>query len=153
MPTEAMSTPAMAGPTMRAPFMTTLLRVTALVRRSGPTISNTKVWRAGMSKALTMPRASANAKTIQRRTDPVSTISPSTAARTPETAWVANRKWRLSTRSATTPPVGPSTSIGRNWKAITRPSHVPLPVSCSTSQPSATLCIHVPLTEMICPKK
>ena len=36
---------------------------------------------------------------------------------------------------------------------MTRPSHVPLPVSLSTSQPRATLCIQVPLTETICPVK
>ncbi len=85
--------------------MTTLLRVTALVSRSGPTISNTKVWRAGMSKAFTMPRVRAKANTIQSSITPVSTRTPSEAASSPDTAWVTNRKRRLSTRSATTPPM------------------------------------------------
>ncbi len=45
----------MAGPITRAEFMTTLLRLMALGMRSRPTISETKVWRAGLSKRLTTP--------------------------------------------------------------------------------------------------
>ena len=152
-PTAAMSRPASAGPTMRAPFMITLLRVTALVSRAGPTISNTKVWRVGMSKALTVPTASANPNTAAREAVPVATSRPRPNASAPESAWVMNSSRRLSTRSATTPPRGPTTSMGRNWHAMTRPSQAPLPVSCSTSQPRATVCIQVPLTETSWPAK
>ena len=50
----------MAGPMTRAEFISTLLRLTALGRSSWPTISETKVWRAGLSKRLTKPRPAAS---------------------------------------------------------------------------------------------
>ena len=53
----AIRTPASAGPTMRADWTMTLLRLTALTTRSGPTISITKLCRVGLSTALTAPRA------------------------------------------------------------------------------------------------
>ena len=55
-PKKRMSTPPMAGPITRAEFISTLLRLTALGNRSSPTISDTKVWRAGLSKRFTKPR-------------------------------------------------------------------------------------------------
>ena len=55
-PTVRMSTPPMAGPITRAEFIRTLLRLTALGKSSIPTISETKVWRAGLSKRFTKPR-------------------------------------------------------------------------------------------------
>ena len=55
-PTTRMSTPPMAGPITRAEFISTLLRLTALGSSSSPTISETKVWRAGLSNRLTNPR-------------------------------------------------------------------------------------------------
>lgn len=58
-PKRVMRTPPMAGPITREAFMTTVLRLTALGRSSRPTISIMKVWRAGLSKTLTMPRAAA----------------------------------------------------------------------------------------------
>ena len=45
----------MAGPMTRAEFMSTLFRLTALGRRSRPTISETNVCRAGLSNRLTTP--------------------------------------------------------------------------------------------------
>ena len=59
-PTTVMTTPPMAGPTTLEAFMTTVLRLTALGRSSRPTISMMKVWRAGLSKTLTMPRSAAS---------------------------------------------------------------------------------------------
>jgi hypothetical protein len=56
-PKAAISRPATAGPTMRAACTMTLLRLTALTRRSGPTISITKLCRVGLSTALTEPIA------------------------------------------------------------------------------------------------
>ena len=47
-PNRTITTPPMAGPTTREAFMTTVLRLTALGRSSRPTISITKVWRAGI---------------------------------------------------------------------------------------------------------
>ncbi len=48
----------MAGPMTRAPFMTMLFRLTALGRSLLPTISMTKVWRAGLSNMFTTPSTS-----------------------------------------------------------------------------------------------
>ena len=50
----------MAGPITRAEFMSTLFRLMALGMSSRPTISETKVWRAGLSKRLTTPSNEAN---------------------------------------------------------------------------------------------
>ena len=60
---------------------------------------------------------------------------------------------RLSTRSATTPPYGPSSSTGNVCSATTTPILVPEPVSTSTSQDCATVCIQVPTREMAWPRK
>ena len=53
----AISSPPIAGPTIRADWTMTLLRLTALTTRSGPTISITKLCRVGLSTALTQPIA------------------------------------------------------------------------------------------------
>ena len=58
-PTVRIRAPPMAGPMTRAEFINTLLRLTAFGRSSWPTISETKVWRAGLSKRLTKPRPAA----------------------------------------------------------------------------------------------
>ena len=50
--------------------MTTLFRLTALGRSSRPTISRTKVWRAGLSNMFTNPSSRASRKTCHRRTAP-----------------------------------------------------------------------------------
>ena len=59
-PKRRMSTPPMAGPITRAEFISTLLRLTALGSRSSPTISETKVCRAGLSNRFTNPRPAAS---------------------------------------------------------------------------------------------
>ncbi len=56
-PTVAIRMPAIAGPTIRAAWTMTLLRLTALTTRSGPTISITKLCRVGLSTALSRPKA------------------------------------------------------------------------------------------------
>ena len=56
---------------------------------------------------------------------------------------------RLSKRSARTPPHTPNSSVGTNCSAMASPMATPLLCdSCSTSQPSAIVCIHVPHCEM-----
>ncbi len=57
-PTPAIRMPASAGPTSRADWTMTLLRLTALTTRPGPTISITKLCRVGLSTELTAPIAS-----------------------------------------------------------------------------------------------
>ena len=63
-PRVRIRTPPMAGPMTRAEFMTTLLRLTALGRRSRPTISETNVCRAGLSNRLTTPSSAERANTM-----------------------------------------------------------------------------------------
>ncbi len=55
---------------------------------------------------------------------------------------------RLFIRSATSPPKGPNSSMGRNWRPTTIPRSTPLPVRWRTSHAWATVCIQVPETEM-----
>ena len=52
-------------------------------------------------------------------------------------------------RSAIMPPWTPSSSIGRNCIAIVMPTAAALPVSSSTSQSWAMLCIQVPVLVML----
>ncbi len=58
---------------------------------------------------------------------------------------------RLSTRSAITPPYGPSSRIGVIWTATSSPSAVPESVSVSSSQPWAMVCIQVPTSDTAWP--
>ena len=146
-------TAAIDGPTTRAAFMLTLFSVMALLTSSGPTSSSTKVRRAGVSTTATKPSPMATANTIQSCTAPVTVSSPSSSARDAAAIWVAISSLRVSKRSTTTPPSGPKKVTGRNWQAVTRPSSVLLPVSCSTSQPWATVCIQVPASETAWPPK
>jgi hypothetical protein len=60
-PASAITPPASAGPRMRAVCTITLFSATALTVRSVPTSSVTKLWRAGLSKAFTAPRANTSA--------------------------------------------------------------------------------------------
>jgi hypothetical protein len=56
-------------------------------------------------------------------------------------------------RSATTPAYGPSSNVGSVCRATTRPIAVPEPVSSSTSQDWAIICIQVPASEIDWPPK
>ncbi len=59
-PSPAMTRPAIAGPMTRAAMNMALLRLTALLTCSSPTISTTNARRAGLSTALTAPSPSAS---------------------------------------------------------------------------------------------
>ena len=52
-----------------------------------------------------------------------------------------------------TPAMAPKSSRGRNCRAVTSPSAVPLPVSFSTSQAWATFCMNEPAIEIDWPVK
>jgi hypothetical protein len=56
-------------------------------------------------------------------------------------------------RSASSPPQAPKSSIGRNCSAVVRPTATPESVRVRISQIAATVCIHVPEREIICPAK
>ncbi len=56
-------------------------------------------------------------------------------------------------RSATIPPIGATRKTGIWLENPTAPSSNPEPVSLYTSQDCATVCIHVPISEINCPLK
>ena len=59
-PTAAMTSPATPGPRIRAALNEALLRLTALASEVRGTISETNVWRAGLSMAVARPCSSAS---------------------------------------------------------------------------------------------
>ncbi len=148
-PTEASSTPAMAGPTMRAMLNDVEFSATALDRSRSPTSSETKVWLAGPSNAVTQPSSNANAYTCHSATAPNRVSRPSVSASTNMTDCVTTRMRRRSKRSAAEPVNGSSTMCGPNCSAITTPRLVALCcVSCvRTSQSCAVRCTQVPMLE------
>ena len=152
-PIVAITAPANAGPMIRADWMITLLRLTAFTTRSRPTSSITKLWRAGLSMALTAPRTNTSASTIHTVTSPEAVSAHSASAGSAISVWVIASSWRLETRSASTPPHAPANSIGVNCSAAVRPTAVALSVSRRTSHISPTVCIQLPLIETIWPVK
>ncbi len=128
-PIVATRMPATAGPVIRAPLKSEELSPMALIRSSRPTISTRNDCRAGMSNALTIPRAAASATMCHSRTTPPSVSAASANASTIEIAWVKTMiRWR-SNRSATAPPIGARRKIGTCRAKPTRPSIVARPVS------------------------
>ena len=143
----------MAGPTIRAALNEVEFSATAFDRSFSSTRSETKVWRAGESKAVTQPSRNANTYTCQSWTSPVTTRIPSPRARAPMEAWVANRSFLRSSRSAARPVRGKRRSWGPNWSAMTTPMAVAfLWVSwVNTSQSCPMRCIHVPTLDTMAP--
>ncbi len=152
-PTVAISTPPMAGPTALAALTVTEFSVIALRSSSLPTISRTKACRVEFSNALFRPRTMASRQTAQKVTAPVTVSRPRTSACRPIASWRTIMSRRLSTRSATTPPYGASSSTGSVCSATTKPRSVLEWVSTRTSQDCAVICIHVPASEIDCPVK
>jgi hypothetical protein len=152
-PIAAITPPASAGPTIRAEWTIRLFRLTALTTRSRPTISITNAWRAGLSTALTAPRTNTSASTIHASAAPELASAHSVSAGIAISACVTMSSRRLDTRSASSPPQAPATSIGTNCSAAVSPTTTLLFVRRSTSHISATICIQLPLSEMIWPMK
>ena len=150
----ASKTPAMAGPITRPVFIASMFNPTAFVSSSAPTISCTNVWRAGLSNALIAPCVDARSSSDHKARWSVITRSPKAPTVSANVTCVAITRRRLSKRSATTPPSGPSANTGKYNVAVTRPSTVP--PRCrrsSTSALNATICIQLPMTEMNWPMK
>jgi hypothetical protein len=129
----------------------TALRLTALRRSRGPTISRMKAWRAGFSKVLLSPRMTASSPTSHTWTTWVVTRTPSTRAWRPIIDCRKIISFRLSTRSATTPPYAPSKRTGSACRATIRPRSTLEWVRVRISQDWAVVCIQVPIREMACP--
>src|SRR5439155_19571922 len=103
-PTAPMITPATDGPTTAAPLNTEELSAIAFIRSCLPTISTTKDWRAGTSKALMVPVAAAAIRTSQYIAWPLELSRKSENEGIVNAAWVTSRIERLRKRSATIPP-------------------------------------------------
>ena len=98
-----------------------------------------------------MPRASTSAYTIHSSVAPVTFSAKSVSAGIAISVCVSISSRRLSRRSASTPPSAPNSRIGRNCSAAVMPTATPLPVRCTTSHISATVCIQLPEMETIWP--
>ncbi len=105
--------------------MRTPLRETAFLISSGPESSIRYACRAGLSIDCAMPVTTAQANTTMTVTCPVRVSSPSVSAETAIVDWVASISERFGSRSASSPPHGASSSVGRNCAALSRPSQVP----------------------------
>ncbi len=150
MPTPAapINTPATAGPTIRAALNIDELSAIAVIRSSRRTSSTMNAWRPGMSNALTMPNSTASSITCQVVTRPVQTSAARARASSIWSACVQTMSWRLSTRSTTTPAYSVNSSTPNERSAWFNPTANGELVMSSTSQPSATDCIQVPMSEM-----
>src|SRR6266487_698944 len=150
MPTPAtpIKTPATAGPTIRAALNMDELSAIAFMRSSLPTSSTMNAWRAGMSNALTTPKNTASAMTCHVVTLPVHTSTASASASSICKACVHTMSWRLSTRSTTTPAYSVNSKTPMERSACVKPTANGELVMSSTSHPSATDCIQVPLDQL-----
>ena len=124
-----------------------------MTTRSGPTISITKLWRAGLSSAFTLPRTSTRANTIQGVTTPLTVTANSASAGTTMPSWVSISSLRLSKRSASSPPYAPISNIGANCSAASSPTATPLLVRRRISHVSATIWTQLPLSDTTWPVK
>ena len=93
----------------------------------------------------------ASTQTCQSRTSPLIVSRPRTSACSPISDCNSTISRRLSSRSASTPPYGASTSTGRVCNATTSPNAALEWVSVSTSQACAVTCIQVPISEIAWP--
>ena len=105
-----MRRPAIPGPMSRPAWKDALLSPTAFGRSSTSTISETNACLVGLSKAATTPSSPASRYTCHSRATSATTSRPSTSANTPDAVWVAMSSRRRSSRSATAPLTGASSS-------------------------------------------
>ena len=145
--------PAIAGPTTRATLTITELRLTALRRSSGPTISSTNDCRAGFSKQLS------SAEQQRQHVDLPERDEAGDRQEAERQRQHAHRGLQADHEAALVHAVGDdarrtgrAAAIGRVWSATTAPSAVPEPVSFSTSQDWAIICIQVPTSETAWPR-
>jgi hypothetical protein len=104
LPNVASKAPAMTGPTIRVMLKMEELSAMALPRSSRPTISIMNAWRIGTSKATQVPRMGARIMIHPTVICPVavSTVSARDSSSMPVCSSIS--AFRLSTRSASTPP-------------------------------------------------
>ena len=144
---RATTAAASAGPTTRPKFHCAELSETAPSRSSAGTSSGRREATNGMLVAVTQPATSTTAVTRPGDAWPVAVRTASKVARAASMRLAATRNRRRSRRSASAPPTGDSTPVGRKAAAATSAAHRLLPVTTATREPTATICIHVPTLE------
>ena len=146
-PTAATTIPPSEGPTARAVLNAAEFKATALSRslRSAMWISND--WRAGTSKAFTMPKKVARTSTCQTWTTPVKVSTAKTDACTRKSVWVMRTTLLRSNLSAAKPPAKPNNKTGKCVANEARPRISSDFVSLYSNQLCAMLWIHVPERE------
>ena len=152
-PAIPMSTPAIAGPRIRARLNWALLRAMALPRAARPTRSGMIDWNAGPARALAIPARPARTSTCQNRIESVWTRTARIPAKIARPTWVISRRRRWSMLSARAPAYRVRTRAGALPMNEASPSNPADPVRRRTSQPSAVICIHVPIFEMNVPAR
>ena len=146
-PTAATSTPAIAGPMARDTLMAMLFSAMAAGMSSGGTRSGTIAAHAGSIIAEPTPRA---------KTKPISNHAvvmssnvrmPSAPATINKYVWMAIKRRRRSTMSASAPAGSASSINGKLSAASTSATIDGDDESDVISQPAPTSCIHVPIFE------
>ena len=117
------------------------------------TMRITKECRAGMSKALTMPRRAPQARTAENVAFPARVSPERTKACPMARACVQTRSRRRSTRSTTAPAKNPRSRVAIWLAKSTIPRATGDRVRRYTSQLMATRCIQVPMSEKAWPVK
>ena len=112
---------------------------------ASPTTSLINTWRAGPSTAEVTPSAMQLPYTAHTVRFPLASHAASPRASSAITDWHTIMTLRLGNMSTSRPLSGPMTSMGRNCSATAIPTAAGLPVSCSTSQSWASLCIQTPM--------
>jgi hypothetical protein len=147
-PNAATVMPASAGPAMRPRFHSAELREAAARNsRFGTRSGRMACWNGPIS-ADAEPCSVTNATSAPGLSWPPDTRIAISAAVAAAARFPIASTGRRGSRSASAPPMGESSPIGRNPPAATRTAHVALPVSEMTSAPTATVCIQEPTTEI-----
>ena len=123
-----MSRPAAAGPKIRVRFIPPIWSEIAFISRCCGTSCGTIACRAGMFTAKTAPTPSAPATRCQYSIHPPSTSTATTRSEAAAMLCVRMSSRLLSTRSATTPPKGATTSIGTAIATAIAASETAFPV-------------------------
>jgi hypothetical protein len=127
----------MAGPIILPTCMDTVSSETAFVTRSGGTTLASSVRRAGKSSAQAMPSTTS---TVTRPAYPTLRVPKSAASATAapsDITCATTRSRQRDSRSASTPPNGPSARRGTERQKAATPTISGEPVSSRASQPRA----------------
>lgn len=121
-PMSVIRTPAMAGPITLAALKVPILIAIAEGRRSSPTSSTVKLWRAGISIAWTKPFKKAMTAMIEMLICPVMIRAPKVSASSISISWVMIISLLLLNLSTKVPEKSPNSMIGRKFRAVISPT-------------------------------